>query len=161
MLKSLESDRALLIENDAQILEIEAQISEPHSAISALHAEKQPAQQRLDSYKYPVLTLPNEIVGEIFLDFLPPYPEPPPLLGEDSPTILTHICRQWREIALTTPALWRSIDLRDVSVEAATSLACSWLERSGCLPLSLRATDYQDLFSVFRIFILTVPAGSI
>ncbi|KAK6977972.1 F-box domain-containing protein [Favolaschia claudopus] len=160
MLKSLELDRALLVENDAQILDIEAQISELQAqisaleaAISTLHAEKHSAQQNLDSYKYPVLTLPNEIVGEIFQDFLPPYPEPSPLLGKDSPTILIHICHQWREIALTTPALWRSIDLRDVSVEAATSLACSWLERSGCLPLSLHATDRQDVFSVFPVFI--------
>ncbi|KAK7022296.1 F-box domain-containing protein [Favolaschia claudopus] len=160
MPKSLKLDRALLVKNNAQILEFEAQISELQMQISALEAailvlqaEKQPVQQRLDSYKYPVLTLPNEIIGEIFLHFLPPYPEPPPLFGEDSPTILTHICRQWREIALTTPALWRSIDLKDVSVEATTSLACSWLERSGCLPLSIHAADYMTLFSVFPVFI--------
>ncbi|KAK7014307.1 hypothetical protein R3P38DRAFT_3206059 [Favolaschia claudopus] len=163
MLKSLELDRALLVENDAQILDIEAQISELQAQISALeaavsvlHAEKQPTQQRLDSYKYPVLTLPNEIVVEIFLDLIPPYPELPPFLprlGDNCPTILTHICHQWREIALTTPALWRSIDLRNVPVKAVTSLACLWLERSGCLPLSLRATDRRGAFSVFPVLI--------
>ncbi|KAJ7641164.1 hypothetical protein FB45DRAFT_712335, partial [Roridomyces roridus] len=57
----------------------------------------------------PVLTLPNEITSEIFVHFLPPYPVCPPMTGLDSPTSLTHICRQWREIALATPKLWRAI----------------------------------------------------
>ncbi|KAJ6504124.1 hypothetical protein C8R47DRAFT_177927 [Mycena vitilis] len=54
-------------------------------------------------------TLPNEITSEIFLHFLPVYPRCPPLTGNLSPTCLTHICRRWREIALTTPALWRAM----------------------------------------------------
>ncbi|KAJ6504128.1 hypothetical protein C8R47DRAFT_1247934 [Mycena vitilis] len=35
-------------------------------------------------------------------------PTCPPLTGTLSPTLLTIICRQWREIALALPALWRA-----------------------------------------------------
>ncbi|KAJ7678147.1 hypothetical protein DFH06DRAFT_1168004 [Mycena polygramma] len=61
------------------------------------------------SSESPVLKLPNEITSEIFLHFLPVYPRCPPLTGNLSPTCFTHVCRRWREIALTNPALWRAI----------------------------------------------------
>ncbi|KAJ7204565.1 hypothetical protein B0H12DRAFT_1330552, partial [Mycena haematopus] len=83
----------------ARIAEIEAQI------LQVLEAEKTCTQKRLDSYTYPVLTLPNEITSEIFTKFIPVYPSPPPFTGLLAPTILTQICRKWRDIALTTPAL--------------------------------------------------------
>ncbi|KAK7052174.1 F-box domain-containing protein [Favolaschia claudopus] len=164
MQDSLELDRALVAETNARIREIEAEISKLQveeqvtalkDSISVLHASKEPAQQRLDSYKYPVLTLPNELIAEFFLHFLPTYPEPPLLFGELSPTTLTHTCRQWQEIALTTPALWRAIDLRGSTVETAAGLAPLWLERSGRLPLSIRAADsvFKDFLSVYRFFI--------
>ncbi|KAK7050509.1 F-box domain-containing protein [Favolaschia claudopus] len=157
MLQSLELDRASVAETDAQIREIETQILKLEAQIAVLHAFKQPAQQRLDSYKYPVLTLPNEIISEVFLHFLPTYPEPPPFFGELSPTTLTHTCHRWREIALRTPALWRAIDLRGLTVELAALLGSLWLERSGCLPLSIRAADYElncaDFQSMFGVLI--------
>ncbi|KAJ7765740.1 hypothetical protein B0H16DRAFT_1794894 [Mycena metata] len=90
---------------------------------------------------YPVLTLPTEIVLEIFERFVPNYPRFPPLLGLKSPTVLTQICREWREIALATPTLWRAISfLPDGSVSSSKQLAVvrKWLLRSHPLPLSLR-----------------------
>jgi hypothetical protein len=60
---------------------------------------------------HPILTLPNEIVSEIFVHFLPVYPKCPPPTGLLSPYLLCHICRRWRDIALATPALWRAISL--------------------------------------------------
>ncbi|KAK7052172.1 F-box domain-containing protein [Favolaschia claudopus] len=158
----LEQDRALVAETDAQIREIESQILKLEeqvtalkNSISVLHSYKDPAQQRLDSYKYPVLTLPNEIVSEVFLHFLPTYPEPPPFFGGLSPTTLTQICHRWRDIALTTPALWRAIDLRGFTVEWVALLAPVWLERSGCLPLSIRAAESEldDFASIFGVLI--------
>ncbi|KAK7050512.1 F-box domain-containing protein [Favolaschia claudopus] len=157
MLQHLELDRALVAEMDAQIHEIEAEISKFQveeqltalkDSISVLHASKELAQQRLDSYQYPVLTLPNEIIAEIFLHFLPTYPEPPPFFGKLSPTTLTHICHQWRETALATPALWRAIRIDHktwkLSGEEAVSLSTARLKRSGSLPLSVRASDWYQ-----------------
>ncbi|KAK6977980.1 F-box domain-containing protein, partial [Favolaschia claudopus] len=99
---------------------------------------------------YPVLTLPNEITVEIFLRFLPSYPYAPPMFGLLSPILLTKICRQWREIALAIPMLWRAISLPQGwvvdadRIEAAASAVSLWLSRSGNFPLSLHVFDHDD-----------------
>ncbi|KAK7057758.1 F-box domain-containing protein [Favolaschia claudopus] len=136
MLESLEIGRTLIAQNNVEILDLQTEVH-------ALRMAKEPVQKRLDSYKYPVLTLPSEIVAEVFLRFLPVYPNTPSLTGLYSPFVLTHICHRWREIACTTPELWRAIDLsyfpaarKNFCVASAPSLAPLWLERSGSLPLS-------------------------
>ncbi|KAF7366416.1 F-box domain-containing protein [Mycena sanguinolenta] len=74
MLGHLEADRARVAELEAQILDLKRPIAE-------LRTEKAIVQERLDSYKYPVLTLPDELMSEIFDHFLPNYPNCPPLVG--------------------------------------------------------------------------------
>ncbi|KAJ7095487.1 hypothetical protein C8R43DRAFT_1049406 [Mycena crocata] len=91
------------------IEEMNAVISALEISLYALRSERMVLQARLDAYKYPVLTLPNEIVSEIFIDLLPQYPTCPPATGLSSPASLGHICRKWREIAFSTAALWRAI----------------------------------------------------
>ncbi|KAJ7257972.1 hypothetical protein B0H12DRAFT_1232522 [Mycena haematopus] len=132
----------------AHIAEIDAKILALRRSIQVLEAEKLRTQEQLNSYTYPVLTLPNEIVSEIFIHFLPVYPVPPPLTGSRSPTTLTHICRTWRNIALTTPALWRAISypLREDQGQLLRILEC-WLSRSGCLPLSFLMDSIWDTIS--------------
>ncbi|KAJ7073772.1 hypothetical protein C8F01DRAFT_1360562 [Mycena amicta] len=105
---------------------------------------------------YPALTLPTEIVIEIFVQYLPAYPACPPLLGDGSPTRLAQICARWRSIALDTPALWRAIQLsfdHNVNKEAAllsVATAETWLGRSRSLPLSIVfrcSPTYEDYLS--------------
>ncbi|KAK7014400.1 F-box domain-containing protein [Favolaschia claudopus] len=143
MLLSMKSDREFVAEKDAQILELEKQtLLALERSISALRAAKQAPQKRLDAYKYPVLTLPNEIISEIFLHFLPPYPDPPPLVGRLSPFLLTCICDRWREIAIATPTLWRAIDLIPwrprLELAALTEL---YLKRARGCPLAIHSTE--------------------
>ncbi|KAK6996945.1 F-box domain-containing protein [Favolaschia claudopus] len=133
MLNTLEADRIQFAELDAQILHLEHQLAELRSKQAAVKA-------RLDASKYPVLTIPSEIISEIFLHFLPPYPQCPPLTGVDSPTTLTHICSMWREIALSTPQLWRAITVPDID-SGRLHIAEAWLSRAGCHPLSLLLHD--------------------
>jgi hypothetical protein len=124
----------------ARIAEIDAQILELIRSHKSLKEERNLLQDRLDAYTYPVLTLPNEIVSEIFVHFLPVYPRPPPILGPLSPNLLGQICQEWREIALTTPALWRAISLslrRSERIQQKLRLLEISLERSGCCPLSI------------------------
>ncbi|KAJ7186495.1 hypothetical protein C8R46DRAFT_276044 [Mycena filopes] len=99
-----------------------------------------------------ILDLPIEIVCEIFMQFLPTYPLCPPLTGSQSPTLLTHICRRWREIAVATPSLWRAItvlydfDADDEGVvpmvgtngAGLAQIVDIWLKRSNQYPLSLQ-----------------------
>ncbi|KAJ7149291.1 hypothetical protein C8R43DRAFT_1193044 [Mycena crocata] len=89
----------------------------------------------------------DEITSEIFIHFLPVYLISPPVRGLFSPIILTHICHQWREIALTTPALWRAINLNSGLESAAESkeLLQAWITRSRTLPLSMDVRVYEDM----------------
>ncbi|KAJ6512653.1 hypothetical protein C8R45DRAFT_1206681 [Mycena sanguinolenta] len=93
-------------------------------------------QSRLDSYKYPVLTVPNEMVSEFFVHTLPPYPLCPALFGKTSPTSLTHICHKWRQIALATSELWRAIRVSDL-FPLHRPISEVWAKRSGSFPLSI------------------------
>ncbi|KAJ7280873.1 hypothetical protein C8J57DRAFT_1174466 [Mycena rebaudengoi] len=70
---------------------------------AALELATKDLQTHVDEYKYPILTLPTEITSEIFVHFLPPYPQCPPATGLSSPELLCQICQVWREIALSTP----------------------------------------------------------
>ncbi|KAJ7762607.1 hypothetical protein B0H16DRAFT_1263925, partial [Mycena metata] len=69
-----------------------------------LTEEKITIQRSLDSIVYPVLTLPVEITTEIFVRCLPRYSAYPS--GNVAPMLLGRICRQWRNIACSTPRLW-------------------------------------------------------
>ncbi|KAF8175457.1 hypothetical protein K438DRAFT_2022887 [Mycena galopus ATCC 62051] len=100
---------------------------------------------------YPVLTLPPEIVAEIFTNWLPSYPDCPPPRGSLSPLFLGQICRQWRTIAFSTPSLWRAIRVEltrghsEKELAAELKLLKTWLKRSGDCPLSLGLTHARNV----------------
>ncbi|KAJ6602793.1 hypothetical protein DFH09DRAFT_451509 [Mycena vulgaris] len=126
-MSALAADRARIADAEAQILDLRRSIRH--------------LRDRLDSYKYPVLTLPNEIISEIFTHFLPVYPICPPLCGPLSPNRLTEICRKWRDIALATPRLWRAVCIHDIEDDVFArqiAMVKAWLSRSGSCPLSVR-----------------------
>ncbi|KAJ7885088.1 hypothetical protein B0H14DRAFT_3432031 [Mycena olivaceomarginata] len=131
------ADRAYIAEIDSQILVLK-------ESIRILEGKKLRARERLNSYAYPVLTLPNEIVSEIFVQFLPVYPSPPPMSGPLSPTSLSHICRRWRQVALSTPTLWRAVSLPDCAQYVVRPQLELWMSRSGCLPLSI---DMEEVWN--------------
>ncbi|KAJ7660772.1 hypothetical protein DFH06DRAFT_379692 [Mycena polygramma] len=128
MLAHLEADRLRAADLDAQIMDLKR-------CLAALKTEKVSVRERLDSYRYPVLTLPNELISEIFIRFLPVYPRCPPLIGLLSPTLLTQICRQWRELSLGTPALWRALPLPNTRLK--NQPVHLWLSRSSPCPLAV------------------------
>ncbi|KAJ7019336.1 hypothetical protein C8F04DRAFT_1276358 [Mycena alexandri] len=130
---TLEPDRIRAAKLDAEILDLKR-------SLSTLQAQRELVQERIDSYKYPVLTLPNEIVAEIFGHCLPNYPECPFVDADVSPINLTQICRDWRDIALATPTLWRAMQLYlnlDYPVARQLRDLEVWLSRSGCCPMSV------------------------
>ncbi|KAK7018479.1 hypothetical protein R3P38DRAFT_2982949 [Favolaschia claudopus] len=116
-------------------------VAEIERTLSALRLQQSAVRVRLDAYKYPVLTLPYEIVAEIFLQFLPEYPSCPPLGGLTSPVFLTHICHLWREIAFATPQLWRAVSLSPRRFPFNPRSV--WLSRAGSCPLSIRMKEHR------------------
>ncbi|KAJ6481853.1 hypothetical protein C8R45DRAFT_313508 [Mycena sanguinolenta] len=149
----LRAEKAIAQERlDARVAELKAQVLDLECSIADLQTEKAMVQQRLDSY--PVLTLPDEIIAEIFVRFLPSYPICPPFVGPLSPISLTHICHRWRAVALATPTLWKAIEFRySYNFECpAFPLAGAWLSRSGSCPLSIsilraNSTNLPDILS--------------
>ncbi|KAK7017603.1 F-box domain-containing protein [Favolaschia claudopus] len=139
MLERLAEDRARISELDSQILDLER-------ALSVLRSQRSVVKERLDAYKYPVLTLPNEVIAEIFVHYIPKYPACPPLAGIQSPILLTHICRLWRGIALATPKLWRAVSLSSRS-RFSLNPKNIWLSRAGRYPLAIRMNE-TDGFTV-------------
>ncbi|KAJ7659341.1 hypothetical protein DFH06DRAFT_1130873 [Mycena polygramma] len=120
----------------ARFADIEAEIQKLKQSIRELRSEQDSIRARLESRSYPVLTLPNELVSEIFIHFLPIYPSCPPLTGDLSPYTLLWICSKWREIALSTPALWRAMSLDYMDDDEAQ---VQMVQASGSYPLSIEA----------------------
>lgn len=135
----------------------------------------------------PIMSLPPEIFAEIFGGVArdahdayirslrhEPLPEDPDLPRPYSWILLTHVCRVWRWIALSTPALWA--DLSIIDADATEEL----LARSGNHNLTLtfrlpenrrdrslddrQISDRMDVYALIlqdefhRITSLTVPA---
>ncbi|KAJ7073897.1 hypothetical protein C8F01DRAFT_1098637 [Mycena amicta] len=136
------ADRSLLHDIEAEIETLQAQIA-------VLRRERDQVRGRLGEYTYPILTLPNEITTEIFTQYLPPYPDFPPLVGSGSPTFLLGICHLWRSIALHSPRLWRCIQIyhEHAISDDHVKVVQLWLQRSAGSPLSLYFDGPGDAFS--------------
>ncbi|KAJ6531575.1 hypothetical protein DFH09DRAFT_1370404 [Mycena vulgaris] len=100
---------------------------------------------RYAAFSRRALAFPPEILGEIFLHCLPDEEFITPDT-DAAPLVLCEICRQWREVALTTPELWSSLSLniRWVTIADDTALFdlyWRWLTRARSTPLSLGVYD--------------------
>lgn len=84
--------------------------------------------------------LPYEIICRIFLESRS--------LNVTAPTIVSHVCRNWRQIAFSQCGLWTNIELdcKQVRLDRASA----WAKRAGHLPISLkiRYSEYGDPRSI-------------
>ncbi|KAJ7638285.1 hypothetical protein FB45DRAFT_1023091 [Roridomyces roridus] len=144
---------------DTRPASIRARLFQLDSLIAQLAAERNTLQAKCDKIVYPVLSLPAEVTSEIFSHCVEPLSDPSP---STAPLLLTRICRQWREIALASPPLWRSLTLLQGTpqewVEMCLSqaknlpleyrLSCDWgdSEVDALLePILLRYRQWQDM----------------
>ncbi|KAJ7162362.1 hypothetical protein C8R46DRAFT_348009 [Mycena filopes] len=100
-----------------------------------LTEEKIAIQKSLDSIVYPILTLPVELTGEIFVHCLPDTPAPP--RSTIAPMLLARICRQRRNIACSTPKLWAALRIARFKGPGLPLLVRLWFHRAGGAPKSL------------------------
>ncbi|KAJ6518203.1 hypothetical protein C8R47DRAFT_1189548 [Mycena vitilis] len=134
----------------SRISKIDTEIATHKMSITKLKYEQAILENHLQKYIYPVLTLPSEIVSEIFLQISDSDPSDSPFDSADtslsrptSPLFLGHICGRWRDIALSTPSLWTTISLTtDIrNTNSRLQLLDIWLARSRQCPLFVTITD--------------------
>ncbi|KAJ7472237.1 hypothetical protein B0H11DRAFT_1866917 [Mycena galericulata] len=104
----------------------------------ALVQRRASMQLQLDAIVYPVLTLPPEVVSEIFMHCLCDTRARPNFA--EAPLLLCNICSLWRTIAILTPGLWSALELTFKFSLFGTNLVDLlelWLSRSGSHPLSV------------------------
>ncbi|KAG5651900.1 hypothetical protein H0H81_006981 [Sphagnurus paluster] len=107
-------------------------------------------------YIYGIHSLPPELIQKIFFFCLPS--TNCAMVATEAPLVLTRVCRQWREAALSTPELWSrlhiSVPLQDLGVEDKNNgvmvrygqAITTWLDRSGNLPLSISFIDDRSSY---------------
>ncbi|KAF7318545.1 F-box domain-containing protein [Mycena chlorophos] len=104
---SVADARAQLGRIDAEIYRIE---HESAKYIAALEAAEAVLLERLSHLTFPILTLPRSILSRIFTECLPRHGRVR-MAPDAIPFKLAQVCREWREVALGTPALWASQDV--------------------------------------------------
>ncbi|KAJ7462165.1 hypothetical protein FB451DRAFT_480103 [Mycena latifolia] len=124
---------------------IEGKALQHFRRINELRKNHASVKAQLDVFVYPVRTLPVEIISEIFTHCLPAGNAKVSL--SQAPFLLLWICRRWREIALSTPRLWSSLDIDVVKLRQQVSsqvpgpdwvsLAAGWLGRARSHRLSV------------------------
>ncbi|KAF7336890.1 F-box domain-containing protein [Mycena venus] len=111
-------------------------IAEIDEEIARLQAERQAL---ADCLTFPVVTLPVEIVSQIFMYCLPDDPLAPGAF--DPAVVLGQVCRLWRDIALSLPDLWSSWSLAvdgNIPFGRVVMGINLWMSRSQNRPLSIR-----------------------
>ncbi|KAK7063528.1 F-box domain-containing protein [Favolaschia claudopus] len=123
-----------------RLAEIDFDIEELQAKIQRLQTARKPIVDALDAIVYPILTLPTEIISEIFKQHLNHIFDTQleenqlPLVNlrhakSAGPLFLSHVCRAWRCIAVNMPSLWCRV--REDSFLADGKLLTCWLQRAG------------------------------
>ncbi|KAJ6447392.1 hypothetical protein C8R45DRAFT_117879 [Mycena sanguinolenta] len=133
----------------AALVEIQAKIARFKTFstcyISVLQKQQHELEAELGAVVYPVLSLPPEIISRIFVQCLPD-DGVSPWDGDAAPLVLVRVCRQWKDIALSTCQLWSSLRIQSVSDDkikvprGTLQKLQSWFSRARASPLSLSVT---------------------
>jgi len=135
---------------EQELRNTDEEISRLHDLLNELEHRREKALTYIHKHRQllsPIRRLPPEILAETFVRCLPSNHLPTRNLAE-APLLLTLVCKQWREIALSTPRMWCALHIyvpysrfNDVQfIEKRKAGIQQWLERSGSLPISLSVT---------------------
>ncbi|KAJ7679265.1 hypothetical protein DFH06DRAFT_1166167 [Mycena polygramma] len=138
--------RNLLLAPLKEAAELAEEIKRLRSVISQLTEKR----ERLDNFIRPHLALisparrlPADVVVEIFTACLP-WNRNATMSSTQAPLLLCHVCRAWRNLALSTPRLWASLHIVAYTpkLNQLNEAVDVWLSRSGVLPLSISLVRY-------------------
>lgn len=131
------SARHEMHELQRELSQINKEIASSSSPSHALLASQEGVKDAIKAYKgllSPLRQFPTEMLSLIFINCLPKSPFS--YSNTQSPIILEYVCRRWKDVCRSTPALWCYIDItsRLASVLRATTIC---LSRSGNFPLTV------------------------
>jgi hypothetical protein len=119
----------------ARIEEISSEIDLQKELLRKLERDKSVAQRQLNSVVDPVARLPLEISSEIFLQYLDLFSKAE---ERGARQLLLNICNTWTTIALSSPALWSTIEIQFPGHPRGLPMVLpTWFERAGNRPVSL------------------------
>ncbi|KAJ7490267.1 hypothetical protein B0H11DRAFT_2400847 [Mycena galericulata] len=129
-----------------ELADLEISITRQRSLLEQLEERKATVRAEIDAFIFPVLTLPPEITTEIFLQYaFGTHRELEDNLGCLFQNVfrLLAVCRVWRTLALSVPALWATLDVgsrpldRNHAPGEMEEIVDTWFSRAGALPLFL------------------------
>jgi hypothetical protein len=90
----------------------------------------------------PMRRLPAELLSQIFSHYCNhgySKEESRSTSFRKHPFTLAQVCRRWREVVLSTPAIWSKfrVEFDDYNMERCAAMTHAWLSKSGTCPLSL------------------------
>ncbi|KAJ7797339.1 hypothetical protein B0H14DRAFT_60023 [Mycena olivaceomarginata] len=145
----------------AQVSDLNSAISRQERILDDMRTRLQNLQNQLDSVAYPVLTLPPEMTSEIFIHCLPSKTYMDVVNTNEAPLLLTHVCRVWRQIAISTPALWATFGIEDMrGLLRLAEIAQTWFKRAQKCPLSVRLHGQPPADDTFSSFMKTLRRHS-
>ncbi|KAJ7368784.1 hypothetical protein DFH08DRAFT_727614 [Mycena albidolilacea] len=145
----------------AQISDLSSAISRQQELLDDMQTRLEHLQNQLDSIAYPVLTLPPEMTSEIFIHCLPAKRDIDVVNPEEAPLLLMHVCRAWRHIAISTPALWTAFDIcQTAGLHCLAEIAQAWFERARKCPLSVSIYGSLSAHNAFDAFMKTFRQNS-
>ncbi|KAF7984977.1 hypothetical protein HWV62_9936 [Athelia sp. TMB] len=134
-LSQVRSDLVALEDTLARITSIQTRLLQKRDALQVYSDE-------LKALTSPIRTIPPEILIEISYYLKGDYRDEAPARARAGSLLPTHVCQQWRQIALSTPSLWNNIYINGSSVSRSipsSEVKCikTWLARSKNSPLSI------------------------
>ncbi|KAJ7098671.1 hypothetical protein B0H15DRAFT_586530 [Mycena belliarum] len=135
-----------------RLAELDAEILKHNTILCDLRQQRTDLRRELCAVAtYPVLTLPVEITAEIFMQCLPDIDDRDiytSALKTNMPILLMGVCQAWRDVALSTPMLWSTLDIHldripdtsavsTIDPEIIELFVVRWLSRAADCPLSL------------------------
>ncbi|KAJ7058935.1 hypothetical protein C8F01DRAFT_284449 [Mycena amicta] len=130
-----------------EISEIGTELEEDFDSLSILFDLKDghPSESVLrPPVVYPILSLPYDVVCELFLAMLHAR-NPARLRSTSAPLLLMHVCKQWRTLVLSMPALWANLEIVLRPVAQQGSLPGDFSRWITCIcpsPRNLRLTGW-------------------
>ncbi|KAF5366016.1 hypothetical protein D9758_006713 [Tetrapyrgos nigripes] len=129
-------------------LESEEPVDQLKATLSFLKEEEKVLERLLNDHKSllsPIRHVPAEIWMRVFICCLPDI-EYMSWTAHFPPFILSRVCSSWRNVVLSTPQLWTSLEIQILPRPKWRSKFHMFLSRSGGLPLSLAIQWYPSKF---------------